>query len=169
MASYRRQKDCFHYRAASLSARLYILFTEVSLLRKSLESLKILNSWLHTGPPKIQTMCVRVLSKRSLNLVPCPLPTDEEPFLKIHPCMPCRYVGAGRGFQEPTQPCLHQPETHIFQKVRRDFLRHTFYTNPCHIRSLLLGQLQQAVQGIYNCWKFLSAQCDSQTWALIRT
>ena len=40
------------------------------------------NPWLHTALPKIQTLSLRALSKRSLNsgsLGPCPLPCGEEP------------------------------------------------------------------------------------------
>jgi len=40
------------------------------------------NSWMHTGPHKIQTLCLRVLSKHSLNSSssgPCPQPSGADP------------------------------------------------------------------------------------------
>lgn len=61
------------------------------------------------------------------------------------------------------------PQGTKVSKGRWRFLRFTFCTKPCHIRSLLLWKLHHAVHGAYNCWKFFSAQCDSQAWGLIRT
>ena len=56
------------------------------------------NSWLHTGPPKKQTLCLGAASRHSLNSstrgrahspvhpVPCPPPCGAAPF--PHPQLP---------------------------------------------------------------------------------
>lgn len=59
-------------------------------------------------------------------------------------------------------PVVVTPRDTKVSKGQERFLRHAFCTKPCHIRSPLLGKLHQAVHGAYNCWKFISAQCDSQ-------
>lgn len=61
------------------------------------------------------------------------------------------------------------PQDTKVSKGQWRFLRLTFCTKPCHIRSPLLGKLHHTVHGAYNCWKFFSAQCDAQAWGLIRT
>ena len=83
------------------------------------------DSWDHTGPPKIQTLCLRAVSKHSLisgtrgrthcpgQPVPCPLPLLQTPSLNPScpspDTAPCRSLGPVTVTESRAQHCPSTP------------------------------------------------------------